>query len=67
MITNALTSLTENVSSEEPAYAKDQVKKTCECPKYQVETPAKIKKEVGLYARDFGTASGIKKFTTKYR
>ena len=33
---------------------------------YQIEIPAKIKKEVGLYARDFGTASTIKKFTTKY-
>ena len=28
--------------------------------KYQVEIPAKIKKEVDLYARDFGTASAIK-------
>ena len=26
----------------------------------------RIKKEVGLYARDFGTASAIKTFTTKY-
>ena len=34
--------------------------------KYQVEIPAKIKKEVGLYARGFITASAIKKFTTKY-
>ena len=34
--------------------------------KCKVEIPAKIKKEVGLYARDFGTASAIKKFSTKY-
>ena len=34
--------------------------------KYQVEIPAKIKKEIGLYAKDFGTASAIEKFTTKY-
>ena len=36
------------------------------CKKHQVETPAKIKQEVGLYARDFGIASAIKKFITKY-
>ena len=34
--------------------------------KCQVEITAKIKKEVGLYVRDFGTASAIKNFTTKY-
>ena len=34
--------------------------------KCKVEIPAKIKKEVGLYARNFGTASAIKKFATKY-
>ena len=51
----------------ELAYAEEEIQKTCERPKkYQVEIPAKIKKEVGLYARDFDTASAIKKFTTKY-
>ena len=34
--------------------------------KCKVEIPAKIKKEVGRYARDFGTALAIKKFATKY-
>ena len=34
--------------------------------KCKLEIPAKIKKEVGLYARNFGTASAIKKFATKY-
>ena len=59
-ITNVLTSVTENVTSTE-------LQKTYERPKkYQVENPAKIKKEIGLYARDFGIASAIKKFTTKY-
>ena len=37
-----------------------------EIPKYQVEIPAKINEEVGLYARDCGTTSAIKRFTTKY-
>ena len=59
--------MTENVISAERAYAKEEMQKTYESPKkYQIEIPVKIKKEVGLYARDFGTASTIKKFTTKY-
>ena len=66
-ITNVLTSVTENVSSAKLAYAEEQIQKTYELPqKYQVENPAKIQKEVGLYARNFGTASAIKKFTTEY-
>ena len=66
-ITNVLNSVTENVTSAEVAYAEEEMQKTYERPKkYQVEIPAKINKEVGLYARDFGTASAIKKFTTKY-
>ena len=66
-ITNVVTSVTENVASWELAYAEKEMQKTYERPKkYQVEIPVKIKKEVALYARDFGTASAIKKFTTKY-
>ena len=66
-ITNVLTPVTENVTSAKLAYAEEGMQKTYECPKkYKVEIPAKIKKEVGLYARDFGTASAIRKFTTKY-
>ena len=61
-ITNALTSVAENVTSAEFAYAEENMQKTCKRPKrYQVEIPAKIKKEVDLYARDFGAASAIKK------
>ena len=57
-ITNVLTSVTENVTSVELAYAEDEMQKTYEYPKkYQVEIPGKIKREVG-------TASAIKKFTT---
>ena len=66
-ITNALTSVTENGTSGELALAEEDMQKTYGCPKkYEVDIPAKIKKEAGLYARDFGTASAIKKFTTKY-
>ena len=59
--------MTENVTSAELAYAEEEMQMTYERPKkYQVEIPAKIKKEVGLYERDFGTASANKKFSTKY-
>ena len=59
--------MTENVTSVELAYAEEEMQKTYEHPKkYQVEILANIKKEVGLYVRDFGTASAIKTFTTKY-
>ena len=66
-ITNILTSATENATPGELAYAEVEMRKTyTRQKKYQVAIPAKTKKEVGLYARDFGTASAIKKFTTKY-
>ena len=43
------------------------MQKTYKRPKkYQVEILANVKKEVGLYVRDFDTASAIKTFTTKY-
>ena len=66
-ITNVLTSVTASVTSAELAYAEEEMQKTYKLPKkYQVKIPGKIKKEIGLYARDFGTASAIKRFTTKY-
>ena len=43
-ITNVLTSVAENVTSVELAYAEEEMQKTYERPKkYQVEIPAKIK------------------------
>ena len=60
--------MTENVTSADLAYTEEEMQKRYERPKkYQAQIPAKIKKEVGLYAWDFGTASAIKKFTNKYR
>ena len=56
----------KNVTSVELAYADEEMQKTYKRrKKYQVKIPAKIKKEVGLYARNFGTTSAIKKFFTK--
>ena len=55
------------MTSAELAYAEEEMKNTYERPKkYQVEIPAKIKKEIGPYAKDFGTASAIKKFLIRY-
>ena len=34
--------------------------------KYVNDIPEKIKKEVGIHARDFGTASAIKKVIIRY-
>ena len=59
--------MTENVISAELAYAEEEIQKIYKSPKkYQVEIPAKIKKQAGLYARGFDTAWTIKKFTTIY-
>ena len=56
----------ENLTFVELAYAEVELQKLYKHPKkYQLGIPVKIKKEVGLFARDFGTAS-IKKLTTKY-
>ena len=66
-ITNVLTSVRENVTSAEFAYPEEEMQKTYKRQKkYQVEIPVRIKKEVDLCAKDFGTASAFKEFTTKY-
>ena len=45
----------------------DEIQKSCSRPdKYQKGIPEEIKKEVGTYANIYGTASAIKKFSTKY-
>ena len=46
---------------------KDEIEKSVKpLSKYQKTIPEKIKREVGIYADSFGTASAIKKFTSKY-
>ena len=67
-ITIVLTLVTENVTSTDLSYAEEEMQNTYKrSKKYKVEILATIMKEVGLYGRDFGTASAIRKFTTKYR
>ena len=65
-ITNVLTSVTENVTSVELAYAEEDMQKKYEHPKnIKSKFLRRLIKKDGLYVRDFGTASAIKKFTTK--
>ena len=53
--------MTENGTSVELNYPEEYMQKTYKrLKKYQVEIPAKIKKEVGLCARHFGTALTIR-------
>ena len=66
-ITIVLTLVTENVTSTDLSYAEEEMQNTYKrSKKYKVEILATIMKEVGLYARDFGTISAIRKLTTKY-
>ena len=45
----------------------DEIQKSCSRPdKYQKGIPEEIKKEVGTYTNIYGTASAIRKFSTKY-
>ena len=45
----------------------DEIQKSCNRPdKYQKRIPDEIMKEIGTYANVYGTASAIKKFSTKY-
>lgn len=61
-ISRLLSSATENVTSAELTFAEDKIQKSYERhKKYMKDIPKKIK-----HARNFGTASAIKKFTIKY-
>jgi len=66
-ITNIVTSATEDISNAELTFVEEEIQKSIKRPeKYQKAIPEQIKREVGMYANDFGTASAIKKFTVKY-
>lgn len=46
----------------------DEIQKSCSRPnEYQKAIPKEIKEEVGAYANIHGTASAIKRFSTKYK
>ena len=66
-ITNVVKSATNDITKTEITLVEDEIQKSCSPPdKYQKGIPEEIKKEVGTYANIYGTASVIKKFSTKY-
>ena len=65
-ITNVVKSATNDITKAEITLVEDEIQKSCSRPdKYQKGIPEEIKKEVGTYANIYGTASAIKKFSTK--
>ena len=60
-VTKVVTSATQIISNAEYLLSKTKSKS-----EYQKTILKKIKREVGIYANSFGTASVIKKFTSKY-
>ena len=66
-ITNALKSATSDITNAEVTLVAKEKQKSCnQKVKYQKGVPEIIKKEVGMYAKVYGTASAIKKFSPKY-
>ena len=59
-MTKLVSSATENVSGAELALA-EEILKNNRPVKYQTDVPKTIKLEVAQHAKDFGTASAIKK------
>ena len=60
-VTKLVSSATENVSGAELALAEEEILKNNRPVKYQTDVPKNIKLEVAQHAKDFGTASAIKK------
>ena len=66
-ITNALKSATSDITNAEVTLVAKEIQKSCNQKiKYQKGVPEIIKKEVGIYAKVYETASAIKKFSPKY-
>ena len=66
-ITNVIKSATsDNTNSELTPVAKEIQKSCNQKGTYQKAVPETIKKEEGMYAKVYGTASAIKKFSAKY-
>lgn len=67
-VTEVVASTTQNISNAEFSLVEDEIENSAKWPsKYQKTIPAKIKREVGIYADSFGAASAIKKFTSLLR
>ena len=66
-ITNVIKSATSDITDAELTLVTKQIQKSCnQKVKYQKAVPETIKKEGGMYAKVYGTASAIKKFWFKY-
>ena len=66
-ITNVVKSATNDITKAEITLVEDEIQKSCSRPdEYQKGIPEEIKKEVGMYANIYRTASAIKRFSTKY-
>ena len=66
-ITNLIKSATSDITSSELTLVAKEIQKSCnQKVKYQRAVPETIKKEVGIYAKVYGTASVIKIFSSKY-
>ena len=66
-ITNVIKSATSDIINAELTLVAKEIQKSCnQKVKYQKLVPETIKKEVGLYAKIYGTVSAIQKFSSKY-
>ena len=66
-ITTVIKTATSDITNAGLTLVAKEIQKSCiQKAKYQKAVPETIKKEVGMYAKVYGTASAIKKFSSKY-
>ena len=66
-IANVIKSATSHILNAESVLVAKEIQKSCnQKVKYQKAVPETIKKDVSMYAQVYGTASAIKKFSSKY-
>ena len=66
-ITNVIKSATNDITNAELTLLAKEIQKSCnQKVKYQKAVLETIQKEVGMYAKVYGTASAIKTFSSKY-
>ena len=66
-IANVIKSATSDITNAESVLVAKEIEKSCnQKVKYQKAVPETIKQDVSMYAQVYGTASAIKKFSSKY-
>ena len=66
-ITTVIKTATSDITNAGLTLVAKEIQKSCnQKAKYQKAVPETIKKEVVMYAKVYGTASAIKKFSSKY-